>query len=401
MKKIFLSALFCAICGTCFSQQKINLQDAIDTAIKNSIKLKTEKLNTEYLQRLTKTAYEIPNTDFVSEIGQVNSNLFDAKIGASQTIKFPSVYKKQKQLLLEEAKVGQWNEAIQNRNLTKQVTTLFYEMIYLKEKEKLLLKTDSIYAEFLRKVTLRLDKGESNVLEKVTAENQLRQIKIQLTELQADNKILQSQFNYLLNTSNNFYPTVEKYKIDFTDSNNENFSASLPNMQLLMQEQNINRAKIEVEKSKKLPSLIGGLYAQSFRDGSSFKANNLGAYAQIGLSFPLFNTAIKNKLKALEVNNKITENLIVVEKQQQQQFFKQLLQQYYKYKKTVSFYETEALKNVNLILATANKKFINGDINYLEWVLLINQNATIENNYVEAVRLMNIAVYELQLLAGK
>jgi heavy metal efflux system protein len=403
MKLILTSALICAICGanSANAQTKISLQNAIDTAIKNSIKLKTEKLNTEYLQRLTKTAYDIPNTDFVSELGQVNSNLFDAKIGASQTIKFPSVYKKQKQLLIEEAKTGEWNEANQKRFLTKQVTTVFYEMIYIKEKEKLLLKTDSIYAEFLRKAKLRLDKGESNVLEKLTAENQLGQIKVQLTELQADYTIAQSQFTYLLQTKTNFFPRVEKYKIDFAETIDDSFSTTLPSMQLLLQEQKINMAKEAVEKTKKLPNLIGGLNGQSFRDGSSFRANNLGAYAQIGLSFQLFNTAIKNKLKALEVTNKVTANLIAIEKQHQQQQYQQLLQQYYKHKKTVSFYETDALKNVSLVLSTANKKFINGDINYLEWVMLINQNVTIESNYVEAVKQLNMAVYELQLLVGK
>ncbi len=90
-------------------------------------------------------------------------------------------------------------------------------MIYLKEKEKLLQKSDSIYSEFLRKMTLRFDKGESNILEKATAQNQSGQIKIQLQETQFDYKILQTQFKYLLNDDKDFMPFCDKYKMNFDE----------------------------------------------------------------------------------------------------------------------------------------------------------------------------------------
>jgi hypothetical protein len=42
-----------------------------------------------------------------------------------------------------------------------------------------------------------------------------------------------------------------------------------------------------------------------------------------------------------------------------------------------------------LVTKAANDKFINGDINYLEWVMLINQNTEIQSNYIETVRKFN------------
>ena len=383
------------------AQQSITIDKAIEIANTNSLKIKNEKLYSEYLQRITKTAYDIPNTAVGTEFGQFNSNVFDVKLGVSQSIKFPVVYKKQKQLLVEEAKQGQWNEAIQKRELTKQVTQVFYEMIYLKEKEKLLQKTDTIYSEFLRKSTLRFDKGESNILEKATAENQLGQIKIQLAELQNEYKILQSQLKYLLNTDIDYLPSAEKYKIDFAEIIDTNFVAALPNIKLIEQEKSINQAKITVEQSKKTPELIGGIYYQTFRTNIAQLNSYNGLYGSLGLAFPIFNTAIKNKAKALEVNNEIADNKLTIEKQKLQNQYQQLLQEYKKYKATVTYYETEALKNVDLVLATANKKFIGGDINYLEWVMLINQNTEIQSNYIEAVRQLNNAIVQLNSLTNK
>ncbi|MFV8347405.1 CusA/CzcA family heavy metal efflux RND transporter [Flavobacterium sp. ZB4P13] len=380
------------------AQEKISIDKAIEIALQNNIKIKNEKLNSEYLQKMTKTGYDIPNTGIISEFGQFNSNANDIKIGISQSIKFPTVYKRQKQLLIEEAKKGQWNEALQRKELSRQVTIVFYEMIYLKEKEKLLLKSDSIYSEFLRKSTLRFDKGESNILEKATAENQSGQIKIQLLELQSDYKIIQSQFKYLLNVDKDFIPVSDKFKMDFDENLGKNATGNQPSIKLFEQEVNSNKAELSLEKSKKLPELIGGVYYQTFKANTLLQDGYNGIYGQFGVAFPLFNSAFNNKKKALEINTQIAENNLNNEKLKLQSKNQELVQEYKKHKETIAYFESQALKNVDLVTKAANDKFINGDINYLEWVMLINQSTEIQSYYIEAVRKLNISVIEINAL---
>nr|WP_314896724.1 CusA/CzcA family heavy metal efflux RND transporter [uncultured Flavobacterium sp.] len=382
------------------AQEKISIDKAIETALSNNIKIKNEKLNSEYLQKMTKTGYDISNTGIIGEYGQFNSNVNDVKIGISQSIKFPTVYKRQKQLLIEEAKKGQWNEALQRKELTRQVTIVFYEMMYLKEKEKLLLKSDSIYSEFLRKSTLRFDKGESNILEKATAENQSGQIKIQLLELQSDYKIIQSQFKYVLNVDNEFAPFTDKYKLDFNETLDKNTIANQPSVKLFEQEARSNKAQISLEKSKKLPELIGGVYWQTFKTNTAFQDGSNGVYGQFGVALPLFNSTIKNRQKALEINSQIAENNLTNEKLKLQSQYKELIKESKKHQETIAYYESQALKNVDLVTKAANDKFINGDINYLEWVMLINQSTEIQSNYIEAVRKLNNTVIEINSLTN-
>lgn len=74
------------------------------------------------------------------------------------------------------------------------------------------------------------------------------------------------------------------------------------------------------------------------------------------------------------------------------------MQEYQKNKTAVDYYETKASKDVDLVTIAATKKFINGDINYLKWVLLINQSTEIKNNYIEAVRKLNNSNIELNSL---
>ncbi|MBC5862790.1 CusA/CzcA family heavy metal efflux RND transporter [Flavobacterium turcicum] len=380
------------------AQEKISLDKAIETALENNIRMKNEKLNSEYLQRMSKTGYDISNTGIIGEYGQFNSNVNDIKVGVSQIIKFPTVYKRQKQLLLEQAKAGQWNEAFQKKEVIRQVTLLYYELLYLKEKEKLLLKNDSIYSEFLRKSTLRFEKGESNILEKSTAENQAGQIKIQLQELQSDYKIVQSQFQYVLNEDKDYDAAPTNFKIQSNDNWNENTIASQPIVKLKEQQLSIKKSEISLEKSKKSPELIGGIYWQTFKSNSAFQDGYNGVYGQFGVAIPLFNSAIGNKQKALEINTKIAQNDLENEKFKLQNQYREAVQQHTKNKQTVEYYENKALKNVDLVTEAANKKFINGDINYLEWVMLINQNTEIQNNYIETVRKLNSSIIELNSL---
>lgn len=380
------------------AQEKISIDKAIEIALQNNLKVKNQKLNSDYLQKMTKTGYDIPNTAIISEYGQFNSNLNDLNIGVSQSIKFPTVYKRQKQLLAAQAKTGEWNEALQKKELTKQVTSVFYEMIYLKEKEKLLLKSDSIYSEFLRKSTLRFDKGESNVLEKATAENQSGQIKIQLYEVQSDYKIVQSQFKMLLNADNDFVPFADKIKMDFVEKIADDTITNYPTIKLFEQEVTISKAEVSLEKSKKMPELIGGVYWQTFKANTNFQDSYNGVYGQFGVALPFFNSSFNNKKKALEINTQIAENNLNNEKLKLQTQYQELLQEYKKHQTTIDYYETKALKNVDLVTNTANKKFIGGDINYLEWVMLINQNTEIQSNYLEAIKRINNNIIILKSL---
>jgi cobalt-zinc-cadmium resistance protein CzcA len=383
------------------AQEKITIEKAIETALTNNIKIKNGKLNSEYLQKMTKTGYDIPNTGIISEYGQFNGIVNDIKIGVSQSIKFPTVYKRQKQLLVEDAKTGQWNEDLQRKDLTKQVTILFYEIAYLKEKEKILLKSDSLYSEFLRIAALRFEKGESNILEKATAENQSGQIRLQLQEIQTDSKILQLQFNYLLNAETTFIPFAPIFKMEYLESRDQSIIAEQPSIKLKEQEIIHSKAVVSLEKSKRLPEFIGGVYWQTFKTNTSFQDSNTGIYGQFGIALPLFNSAITNKQKAFEINTQIAENSLTNEKLKLQNQYQELLQEYKKQKETLAYYENKALKNVDLVSAAANKKFINGDINYLEWVMLINQNTAIQSNYIEAVRKENHTIISLMNLISK
>lgn len=135
----------------------------------------------------------------------------------------------------------------------KQVTQVFYGLIYLQQKRQLLQFADTLYTDFFKRAELRLSKGESNVLEKATAETQLGQITTQLNQLLQDIDMMQLQFQLLLNTSIPFAPSTNNFKLTRTAT-----VLSLgehPFMQLLKQQQAIAPPLLRSKKHDCFPTL--------------------------------------------------------------------------------------------------------------------------------------------------
>jgi heavy metal efflux system protein len=71
-----------------------------------------------------------------------------------------------------------------------------------------------------------------------------------------------------------------------------------------------------------------------------------------------------------------------------------------KFQKTVEYFEKTALNNSTLISTTAQQQLVNGSINYLEWVTLINQATAIRNDYIEAIKNLNESAIQINYLVN-
>ena len=381
------------------AQTPITLQQAIDTALANNLSVKNERLKNEYHQKLIKSGTAIPGTDVFGEYGQINGIYNDTRFGVSQTISFPTVYKRQKELLTEEWKSSLLNTDVQEAQLKKQVSQVFYTLVYLQHKRELLQKTDTLFAEFLNKATLRFKAGESNVLEKTTAENQRGQMALQLLQLGRDMEIIQLQFQLLLNTEKDFVPMEDAdLGIPFLE-NDSSLLTSHPEIQFLKQQQQIANAVTKSEQSKLFPDLSFGYNLMGMRgmgpDDKLYNSTPQFHSIQIGLGIPVFTGSQKAKINAAKINENIAANEYEWKLKNFENAYHSAFMEYQKFEEMVRYFESTALKNAATITETAEKQFLNGDINYLEWVLLINQAIGIQSDYIEAVKNLNNALAEL------
>ncbi len=387
------------------AQTPINFQTAIDTALKNNLSVKNEMLNAEYQKKLKAAAVDIPQTALTSEYGQFNSFYKDTKFGISQSISFPTVYAKQKSLQNETYKSSVLNIAVKEAELKKQVSETFYLLIYLSEKRKILLQNDSVYASFLDKANLRFVKGESNILEKTTAETQRGQIAIQLNQLKNDIEILQLQFQLLLNTQTVFIPTADNPKLDFTAMLDTSAISNHPQLKVLQQQKTISLVNTQLQKQKLLPELNLGYSNQSIQgtgaDNVLYPMSARFNSVQFGIGVPLFFGSQKAKINSSKTLQLISENNYQLGFQTMKIELQTAYKNYQTQLQTVKYFEDTALQNANTITQTANQQFANGDINYLEWTMLINNAVSIQSNYTDAVNSLNQTIIQLNFLTSK
>ncbi len=397
------------LCFTGFSnvnaQEKIGLQAAIDTALKNNRAVKNEQLKSEYQQKLIKTSANIPQATLSSEFGQINSIYSDTRFGLSQSFSFPTVYSNQKKLLNEEWKASVLSISLKEADIKRTVTQIFYSILILKEKEKLLIQADSIYTGFLSKAELRFKTGESNILERATAKTQRGGIFLQLKSLQEEIELAKLQFQLLLNTGIKTEPETIELQINLYNSTDKPILAEHPLLKFSDQQKLIASANSKLEKSRFLPELNLGYFNSSIQ---GIGANDIyyppskrfGA-AYFGVGIPVFTSSQKAKVNASALSEKIAENNYQTQLSALETHYQSARSQYETYLGALTYYEQTSMPEANIIRQTADKQFINGEINYLEWVMLNNQAIVIKNNHLDIIKLLNESIINLNYLNFK
>ena len=387
------------------AQTPVSLQAAIDTALVNNLLVKNEKLKAEYQKQLIKTATNAPQTNVIGEYGQINSRYNDNRFVISQSLNFPTVYVNQKSVLREEWQSSLLNVAVKEVELKRQVSQVFYSLILLAQKKQLLQQNDSLYREFLIKATLRFESGESNILEKATAETQQGHITIQLSQLNADIDLLQAQFQLLLNTTTPCIPAQRDSKMEEISFADTTVISQHPSLQLLQHQKIVGLMNTKLEKSRLLPELNFAYNNMSMQgsgaDDKLYNSSTRFQSAQIGIGIPLFYRSQKARIIASRVNQRLYENSYQAGEQLLKTEYAKAVRQYSNALRTLKYYETASLKNATLISSVANQQFANGDINYLEWVMLTNQAISIRNDYLNAVSNYNESVIRLNFYITK
>jgi heavy metal efflux system protein len=142
---------------------------------------------------------------------------------------------------------------LKETDLKRQVSQVYYMLTYLQQKKKLLQQNDSLYNNFLEKADLRFAVGETNILEKTTAETQRAQIALQLNQLNADLELLQAQFQLLLNTTTWLVPQEGDFKMNRIETLDTATLSQHPAIQWLQQQKLISIKNTQLEKSRLLP----------------------------------------------------------------------------------------------------------------------------------------------------
>lgn len=393
------------------AQQTATLDEMLQMAKNRNLSLQADRKQTEYWQQLQKAVYDPGKTQLGAEYGKINSVFNDTRFSIHQPLNLPIVYQRQKQLYAVQQETQQqlvhWHEA----ELAKEVKLTFFQLAELMERKKILIRLDSVYRQFQHAASLRLETGESNILEKSIADAQLQQLKIQSGQLEDDLKILQLRLQWLLNSDESLLPQYEVFKkASFvTLAADTSTIESHPQIRYSLVQEKLQEAQTRVERSGLSPEIGVGYNNMSIRgyqskDGVSQEyysgSDRFGSF-QLTLGIPLFNKATRNRVRAAHINEQVakvkTESAVANLKSSIQQSVESVN----KYQKSLDYYEKGGLAQSELMMNHAKLAFENGEIGYVEWTLLMNQAVNVQLGYVSAVSQYNQSLIELEYLTGK
>ncbi|MEE3725908.1 TolC family protein [Riemerella anatipestifer] len=116
------------------------------------------------------------------------------------------------------------------------------------------------------------------------------------------------------------------------------------------------------------------------------------------MSIPIFNSAQKSIISGQKINQEIAENQWKLGLNNLKRQYVELSNAYNKLKDEINYYQSKGLENSETIIKTANRQLYEGQINYLEWSLLMNQALDIQNMYIDKLKEINDRAIEINAL---
>jgi cobalt-zinc-cadmium resistance protein CzcA len=404
----FLVLVLLLISSASAAQTNISLNAAIDSAIQNNASLKASSMQVNYYQALKKSNLDIEKTLFDFGYGKINSFQNDNRMTVSQNIQFPAVYKSQGAINKTNINISVLSKLQKEIELKAAVKSAFYNLLLVQRRKQLLLNADSIYTSFANKSKQRFEAGNSDILEKITAESQLAQISNQLELLTTEYEVLLNEFNILLNSKMAKVPFAENNIIELERIPDLLTVPETPQIKISQQRITLAENELQLEKGKLQPSFNLGYNSstiigwqptsqtveQYFGKDYRFNAFN------VGLSIPIFSTAQRSRIAAggISVQQNKLEQIAV--QQQLSANLRNLAARYVQNKSLIIKYQRTILPNTNLLIETASKKLTAGEIGYLEWVMIINQAIQIQNEYFNYVQQLNEGAIEIEKISS-
>lgn len=390
-----------------------NLNEVIETALNNNPNLEVSKLQTEQQLALKGASWDIPKTEFGLEYGQTNSTVDDdTHFSINQTFAFPTLYANQNKLSKAKIQSSENNQEVIKNELIARVKSTYYELWYLKSKQKVLQKQDSIYERFQHAANLRFKTGESNALEQATANAEWADIQIHLKDNAAMITAYQLQLQNLLNSESNVDINVGdlEQKTTFISEVQTDSSTIAKNPLVTFYKSKVEVADKEraVESSKMLPDITLGYFNQSFIGNGElangtptiFDSGDRFTGVQLGLSIPIFFNSHTAKIKAAKIHKMENESQLQAITNHTQTSLQTALTTLKKDQQNLEFYRLTALPQAELLLKNSQRGFQEGEIEYMEYVQGINRALTIQTKYLAFVNQYNQTLIKIEQLTS-
>lgn len=374
--------------------ESINLASAIDSALQNNLGLKSARQRVEAAKAMVPVGFNLDKTQvfYRHDQNDIAENGYSNKVfGISQSMLFPTVYGSQKRVFQDMGMVEQQQYLLTQNQIIKEVSQTYYTIVYLQKLENNYRFLDSLYQQFSIAASRRYELGETNYLEKLTARSKMRELAVRLAQTTESKSQAFIKLEQLIQVGGEFeIPDQELLPLPIENWDMETH----PGIQFYQQSINLKQDNVSLEKQRLLPDLHG----EFFRGTNTGPNARIYPGVQVGVSIPLWFGAQKAKINAskyeLAQTNFASENYAF----QLDNRRKQLEIELQKFQEAISFYTEEGNQLSKQLISQGNIAYKGGEIDFFQYVLLIENSRNIEVDYLLNLQGYNMAALEINYL---
>ena len=308
------------------------------------------------------------------------------KAGLSQSILWPGLVKAQRNLYTQQLRYYELNKGLIQGELTKSVRSVYYQLWYLQDKQRLYVRLDSIYQSFSDAATLRVKAGETRGLDSIAANAKRNETRALLLQVSDDIVLQQQRLSQLLNRTDSILPMQEPLeKIGVPSSLNDSV-----HILAALQQQNINiaEANVGVIRNENKPEFSGRFFSQRL-----YGVKDPFSGFSVSMAVPLFgSSAYKGKVKTAQAEAELQKKQFAYNMQLFNTNRMQMEQEVRKNNRMLSFYESSGLNQANEIIKASALAYRAGEISFPELSQFLTQAIEIQQNYLEALNAFNQSV---------
>lgn len=375
------------------SQKNLGLEQLLALARENNAGLKASSLKTEEAEALVSNAFDFDKTEFYYQYDENNLALNGLPLkvlGLQQDFLFPTVYFAGKKVNKTQFDLRRSNLDIQRRMLEKKVVSQYHRLLFEREKQEIYRRLDSFYVRFSHAATRRFETGETNYLERITAQAKQRQVKTLYRQAQEDVNSALLNLQNLVQSNEPFdvvYIPLEKVTYERATLEDN------PGMIYQNQRTELFKNKKSLESQRLLPDI-----SLNYFQGTNAGLDEYLSGYMIGLKIPLLFSGNSSRIKASKIAGSIAEQEAIDYRVRLENRQADLLLRLSKYDQMLAYYEEEGENLSREIFNTAKYSFENGEINFFQYLQSIENALDILLDYMENLNQYNQTAIELNYL---
>ncbi len=375
------------------AQRRISLDEALQSGLQQNLLVQAGALEIEKARASVGTAFDLPKTGVFVENEDINAENARGilKIGLSQSVQFPTVYRARRKLFETQLAFAEGEKTQYEAELKRDIRAAYFQLWFIQEKRLLYGELDTLYAQQARAAALRAQTGESSGLEQLAAAARLRELRARAQQLDQELAAQQQTLLRLLNGTEPVLPEAAALPKLAAPVGSD--VAEHPMLRLQQQQLEVAGAGVYLQKQHLKPELWGRFFSQYLY---GIRPAFSGFSVSVGV--PLAGKSFRQKIKAAQIGVEAAQKQLDYQALWLKTSRAAAQAELAKSAGGLAYYETTGLAQANEIVLAANTAYASGAISFAEQAQYLAQAVGIREAYLENLNQYNQAVIRLYFL---